>query len=754
MKPYPANPLAGAIHVCCLCLLAVGPALAQSTTETGNADDDPTTLEQVTVTASKRVQRLQDVAGGVSAVGQQQLEDIGAQSNADYLGRIPGVVFNSGTAGQSTAIIRGVGATAGIDQGQGPTGWYIDEVPLTEPSYAVGIPDIDTFDIQRVEVLRGPQGTLFGASSLGGAVNYITNKADPSGFDAAVEFGLSSTYNAAGELGNTAKAMVNLPLVSDVLALRVVALTRSDPGFLDNKGTGEQGSTDITVSGARGSLVWTPSESTTISLLGMYQNHEIEDQTFSQSLQGEYARYSLFPARADYDIRLLSGRLDHGFDFGDLTAIVSRSNKTHELHSDVSFSSALREAVLPGGLPEGTPIDSTEYMDITMDTVEIRLASPSSERLEWLVGAMYATSDRDVHTFTSAEGAYALLSPLRPGREYDGTDNVDRTYNSAEGKESALFGEANLHFADDWTFTVGGRLFKSEYTAKIDRYGFSYDPNDPSNHPEPYRIEEDGFVPKFSLRYRPHDDLTVYAVASKGFRLGNPNTIFPCACDFVTPEGWESDELWNYELGLRTSFFDQRLRLDAAVFYIDWDNIQVRLVRPDNFTYGTNAGAARIQGLESSISFDFTPNFNWQTNLTLLNAELTEDVPSASPPLHKGQDLPGASDVQIANTLTWRFETPWQPTLIFQHRYLSEAPQFLADPVSTVGGYNQLDLRLNLRRGKLGYSLWGTNLSNEYAAMFGYGVSATRDSSGQLIYGRQEFLLRPRTFGVTVSWHY
>lgn len=716
--------------------------ISTPTAGAGNAEDThkpvAATLEQVTVSASKRLRPLQEIPGGISSISGAQLQEIGAQSNVDYLGRLPGVVFNAGIPGQSSAVIRGVGTTAGIDQGQGPTGWYIDDVPLSEPSYAVGIPDIDTFDLQRVEVMRGPQGTLFGSSSLGGAINYITNPANPGGFEAALETGISSTDNAHGELSYTAKGMLNLPLIADRLALRVVALKRSDAGYLDNTGTGRQGSTDVGVSGGRGSLVWTPDEATTLTLMGMYQRNLTDDQNNAHSAQGRYARYTLFPTEADYDIGLLSARLERSFDAGELTAIVSQNRKSHELHSDVSLTSSLR-SLLPG-----KAIDATEYMDITMRTAELRFASPANEHFEWLLGGMYSVSDRDTHTYTRADGAYAILSQARPAAEYDGSDNVNRTFSDGGGEEYALFGEGNLHFADDWTASLGGRLFKSRYNIRLDRYGVSYVP---SQHPDAYRISETGFVPKASLRYSPRRDLTTYATVSKGFRVGNPNTIYPCSCDFVTPEGWKSDSLWNYELGLRSGFLDNRGHIDAAVFYIDWDDIQVRLTRPDNTTYGTNAGAARIYGLESSFDFDFSPDMSWQTSFTWLDAKLSEDVPSASPALRKGQRLPGASDIQIANTFNWRFAATLEPTLIFQHRYLSDAPETLSDSQARVGGYNQFDLRLNLRHGNVGYSIWGTNLSNEHAASFGYGTSAYP------IYGRSEFLIRPRTFGVTVSWN-
>src|SRR6185312_352123 len=160
----------------------------------------------------------------------------------------------------------GVGTSVGKDQGQGPTGYYINEIPLTEPGYAIAIPDVDTFDVERVEVLRGPQGTLFGSSALGGAINIVANEATTNGFDAAFHTSLSSTHHDDGELGYSGKGMINIPL-ADTLAVRVVGYYRRDPGYLDNIGTGRKASNEQTDKGGRLSLVWKPADGTKVSLL-------------------------------------------------------------------------------------------------------------------------------------------------------------------------------------------------------------------------------------------------------------------------------------------------------------------------------------------------------------------------------------------------------------------------------------------------------------------------------------------------------
>ena len=187
-------------------------------------------LDEVIVTAARRAEKLREVADSVTAFGGDELSRLGAQSFRDYIGLAPGVIFQQATPGLSNVTIRGVGTTTvSPDQGQSTTGIYLDDIPLTDPSYAVSIPDFDTFDLQRVEVLRGPQGTLFGTATLGGAVNYITNPVQLDAFDARVESGVSGTQHGTG-VGYTIKEALNLPLITDVFGMRITAIKRIRSG--------------------------------------------------------------------------------------------------------------------------------------------------------------------------------------------------------------------------------------------------------------------------------------------------------------------------------------------------------------------------------------------------------------------------------------------------------------------------------------------------------------------------------------------
>jgi iron complex outermembrane receptor protein len=705
-------------------------------------DDEPANrtgamaLEEMVVTATKRRERLRDLAGAASATSGVQLSAIGAQSNADYLGRLPGIVFNEGTSGQSTVTIRGIGTTAGVDQGQGPTGYFINEVPLSEPSYASGIPDIDTLDLDRVEVLRGPQGTLFGSSSLGGAVNYIVKTADSGQFDAATETTVRSIDHSGGDVSYTAKAMFNLPLITDKLAVRIVGSTRNDAGYVDNVGTRVDGSNDTEVNGVRGSIVFSPSAMTSLSLFSLYQENQLDDFQTVQSTYGPYRRSTRFPVPSQYTIELHSLRLEQDVSFADLTVLASTHDKDHILDSDVSLSNAVRNFVPNGVL-------SREDFTTTMRTVEARLSSKDDGALKWVFGAMYSDTESKVATLSIAPGGgNALAARYNPALLLG--DLFNRSYSFRDGYEKALFGEASLTFATDWTLTLGGRLFDTRYALRLERYGIQA-PTGPVFIPEREALG-DGFVPKISVAYRPNLDHTLYALASKGFRFGNPNTVVDLP-GFDTPTSWDSDKLWNYELGSHSMLMGGLLQIDASVFYIDWQDIQVRLVRPDNLTYGTNAGTARSRGVELAAAIRPIDPLTFTTNITYLDAELTETVTIASPPLLDGTQLPGASQWQISNTLTYNFDKALAPSVILSHRYLSDAPETLQQQDVRVAGYNQFDVRTNFDLGRFDLGLFVTNLTDRRAVTFGYGISATGT-------GRNEFITRPRTFGMTLNWSF
>lgn len=720
-------------------------APARSTAAASGAGAAAQTIEplyEVIVTATKRPERARDIAGSVSAMSGQQLEAIGAQSFQDYLTRTPGVVFNAGPLGDSTAIIRGVGTSVGKDQGQGPTGYYINEIPLTEPGYAVAIPDVDAFDVERVEVLRGPQGTLFGSSALGGAINYVAREASTDGYEAAVQASAGSTHHSDGNANYSAKGMLNVPL-GDTFAIRGVAYYRTEAGYLDNIGTGRKATNEQTDKGGRFSAVWTPAEGSKISLLSLYDKNRTPDFGYRYPDLGEFTRDTLVNEPVEYELQLHSLRLDQDLGFATLTALAGYSEKKRNLTNDYT-------AFYGAGLPNPTPYNDTGKSENR--SFELRLASPKGETFDYLIGVMGTSTDKVFEDSLTSEGSYAILSQTNDPADLRG-DMFYWGVGKTDGKEKAVFGEANYRFADQWTLTFGGRWFDTEVNSQATYYGIYY----PGSLSLPHGHQtEDGFAPKLSLAWRRDDDLMVYGLASKGYRFGNPNTIHPLE-GFNTPAGWKTDSLWNYEVGVRASAFDRRLQLDLTAFVIDWSDLQVRLYRPDNYTYGTNAGKARNVGQEFSGLWRVTDSFDLSLNVTHLDAKLTQTVisyttvideegnPQQVPNviLQDGQQLPGASEWQISAMAVARLPYSWEPTITLAQRYLSDAPQSLQTPDLRINGYGQTDLRLSAQLGNVGVTAFVNNVTDKRGVTFGY------DDFGL---GVQDFIIRPRTIGVMLDW--
>ncbi|UNK42625.1 TonB-dependent receptor [Luteimonas sp. S4-F44] len=749
MQPLTVSRLARALHLACLCvpLMASGLALAQ---DPAAADAPPSTteLDTIVVTAGKRQESVREIAGSVSAVTGQQLEDLGAQSLADYIQRTPGVVFNNYQPGVSHVVMRGIATSSGNVQGQTTTGYFLNEVPLTEPGWTIVVPDIDAFDINRVEVLRGPQGTLFGSASMGGAINYVANLADASGFDAAAELTASQTRNA--DVGFGAKAMVNLPIAEDVLAVRAVAQLREDPGYLDNVGLGRDGSNDSRTAGGRLSITLTPSQATTLSWLSLWQNTDADDNSYRIAGLGEFERTTAIPEFTDTKVAVHSLRLDQDLGFATLTALLAQQDKRQDWQFDYTPIRGAYNADL--GLDLDTPLYIASGGESTGRSLELRLASSGAQRLEWLVGGMVFETDKATYEALGAQGAAGAFdrSPLfgpGSGAVIAPDDAIfNAFYSHLDGTELAIFGEGTFHFNDQWKATLGGRFFRTRVESRSTQVGFSTWPGDPLVTRA--RTDEDGFNPKASLTWTPSQDLMVYALVSEGFRFGEPNTGGLSA--YPIPPGSRSDSLVNYELGARSSFADGRWLVDATLFYVDWKDIQLRLQTPDFYNYASNGGQAYSRGVELATTWRPVAGFDWQLAATWQQARLDEDLEilwAGTAPA--GAQLPGSADWTVSNVLNYQFDTRFAPTLTLAHQYIGSGISDLASAVPgavrhTQGNYTTVDLRYRMTFGTTDLTLFGSNLGDVRGI--------TRSVSE--VNGIGQGLVRPRTFGVTVHWRY
>lgn len=685
--------------------------------------------DAIIVTALKRSQELRDIPGSVSAVTDEQFDALNAQNLSDYITRLPGVVFNDYQPGVSEVVIRGIASTTYHEANQATTGYYLNEIPLIEPGFPIAIPDIDTFDLERVEVLRGPQGTLFGSSSLGGAVNYVVKQADASGIDAGFEGILSSTRRA-GEASYGVKAMVNVPLVQDKLALRVVGLQRFDAGYLDNTGTGVDGSNDLMVRGLRGSLVFTPTETTTISALSMYQEYDLDDQTYVLFGPPEtYERSTNVPEYQHTEVQLHSLRLEQDLGFATLTALGSYVRKANDLKFDDSVFLGIDPRTGTAPLSGSAGTSETKYG-------EIRLASTGEGPFTWLIGANITKleSSGEDHAYIEGIGAYIDANPGefggQPASLIAPGDFTQRTVNTNDVEEIALFGEVSYTFADVFTVTAGGRLF--EYTSDP-RLEFLPNANlIPPFEYQPGAKKESDFIPKVSLTYKPSESFMLYALYSEGFRIGGIN-VYSGATPGL-PLDFGSDSTVNYEVGARLDVVPGVVTLDLTAYHVDWKDIQARLFTPVTFNaYTINGGGADIDGVEASISIRPSDVVSFSSNISYNNARLSELLPDSfavGGGYAKGTRLPGASEWTVSNQLDFNFDhVSFRPRIGIAHRYLSAAPVAFGATLEK-GDYHLFDINASAQISDgVELGVFVKNVFDEYGilnAPFSFAGSVTR----------------------------
>lgn len=718
-----------AVAVLAIASLSSAAAFAQSAS--------PTALEEIIVTATKRPEAARDISGSVSAYSGEQLEQLGAETMEDYVTRLPGVVFNQQRPGDSTITLRGV--STGQDPGQGTTGYFINDVPLSDPGFSIGTPDIDTFDVDNIVVLRGPQGTLFGSGTLGGAINYQATRPALTKFDMHLQGTFDSTED--GDDGDAERVMLNVPIVSDKFAVRAVYSNRNIAGYLDNIGTGRKDSNSTRIEGGRFQALWQAGEHTSINYLYLKQDTDNADGYAERIGLGPQQRSTLVPEASRFSTEINNLRLDQEFSFGTLTAMATKHRKQNRDVQDVTDPAF--------GIPNlgGTgPLTVTQNAQAEGTTFEVRFASAPGGSIDYLIGIMHDETDQEVAQSISDPGSAATLDFLIGPGAGAALAPADRTLSiflPFQSKETAAFGELTYHFNDAWQATFGGRAFQQEIASETASSGIIAQiltGASPSNFLGP-PAKEEGFNPKFSLTWTASEDFMAYALVSKGFRIGGPN-VTPSLPGQPVPPAFESDSLINYEVGIRSDLAGGRVLLDVTGFFIDWDNIQLNRQTTSSLNFGINAGAAEVYGVEASTALRIVEGLTLRTALTYTDATVSEEIPgypdATIGAVPAGSQLPGASDWLVSNVLTYEWSAgSLDPSLALSQRYVSEAPSAI-DGGFVEGDYNVFDARVRLNWDRFGITAFVENIGDER------GVVQANDL--------ERIYLRPRTFGVTIDF--
>jgi outer membrane receptor protein involved in Fe transport len=582
-------------------------------------------LQEIIVTATRRSARVQDVPLSVTAFTQGKLSEEGVVGYEGVAHLTPGVVMNKPTQNFNNFTARGI-ATNGYGANlQSTVAIYIDELPISANGNST-ILDPNLYDVERVEFLRGPQGTLFGSGSLAGAMRIITKKPDLDEFDfsALVDYGLTGSDSFRQRYN----AMVNVPLVEDELALRVVGFYRDEEGYVDNIGTGIENSNSLEAWGGRATLLWAPNDRLSVKLLASHEDSYPEDSSLIiPELEG-HQRNSERPDIFSGILTSYNATVEYQFDGAHFTSSTTYSDFDQQFFVDLANTFAF---AIPFRL------DAAAYDKIFVE--EARLVSDNTSKWEWVIGGFYFYKRRDVD-FT-----YRASDEFLQERGLTGLDSdaYQIFFNHTNIHELAGFGELTYRFSDKFWITGGLRYgnidvqtitedggYQSNYlTAALTGYSGPLTVT-PVVGSVGEKASAGKFVYKGSVSYKPADNITTYATVSTGFRspvvnarAGLPSLNDPN--DIIIPEGATSDNLTNYEVGLKGVWFDGKLTANLAAYLIDWKNIQVQANRvSDSVQFATNIGGARSKGFEFEVAMYPTDGLSINLNGSFNDAKVTD----------------------------------------------------------------------------------------------------------------------------------
>lgn len=709
-------------------------------------------IEEIVVTANKRSENASQLAGAVSAISREQLDRTGSSNFADYLSTTPGVNFSQANAGYSVITIRGVSSDTYPGLTQPAVGVYYDDIPLTDPAAPMVIPDVDAFDAERMEILRGPQGALYGSSSLGGAINYIPTQPNLQQTQFRINGSGSKTTNSS--IGGSAKMMVNTPLLSDVLGLRVVGYYTNTPGYIDNIGTGIKGANHSRTTGGRAILGWAITDATKLSLSGIYQGTRLDDAGYVDMTLGDLKKTSLDPEPFKNDLRLADMHFEAESDYGTLVAIGGYQDKGSDQHLDGATALGIQALQLRLPLQQVGRVKGY--------TGEVRFISPQSDIFDWLAGASYANRNEKFLVSLNAAAlgdATSALGTLLNGLSITQLNDLlaaGTLFNESAditAPEKALFAEATYKPSEQWKITFGGRYYMNKVATETESTGVLALPAGSIDIKSSQTAKANGFNPKVSVTWLPTDVMTFYALMSKGYRLGGPN-IVPTNSTNGIPPFYKPDQVYNYELGTKTKWLDERLGVDVTGFLIDWKNFPLALQSSDGlFKYQKNAGNARITGVETAITARPVEAITYQGSFTWLHPVLTEDFDpnNGRPPAPKGTQLPGSPTWTLSNTILGTLPLgEFTPVLAFIHRYEGPSATSLQFPGVKKGNYNLFDVRLGTKFSEaFSVNVYGKNLTDQRGVTAANNVTTATGSNIS-----DKYLVLPRTFGLDLTYDF
>lgn len=703
-------------------------------------------IEEVLVTAQKRTENMQDVPASVSVFHRGQLQQLHATTITDYAAYIPGLnVSSGGSPGQTMITLRGI---APVGPGA-VVGYYVDDTPLGSSSNYGGARefglDLMPYDVERIEVLRGPQGTLYGASAMGGLLKYVLRRPSVSDFEAwagAATFGIAS----ASDVGWGVRAGANVPLAAERVGLWGSYFEQQTPGYADNAQTGAQDLNDVSQRGGRLALLWQIDDAVSLQLDGLWQRiHSSDDAAVTLTLTGldpptgvpDHGPLTSFhPLLQPFsqDIDHYSATLAWDLGWASLLSASSYSRThTHHVQDASSIFGFLYPEATDGAVAAGYAPFHID-LELRKRTQEFRLVSQPGGTIEWLVGAFYTKENgehvRNVFALDTAGRSIPQFAPRFLFVEFP-----------SQYEEVAGFGSVTVQLAERFDVTAGVRWARNRQHFRQISGGLESvigPPTDLSG-----RSSEDVFTYSVSPRWHASTDTMLYARVATGYRPGGPN---PRALDL--PPIVAADTLTNYELGMKTQFLAGRAQVNVAAFRIDWRDIQQAVV-VGGIGSADNTGNAVSEGFELETAYVPVDGLRIGVNAAYSDPRLTAPAE-------------GIAAGRLGNTPRWSasavldyefaLANRWTAHIGGGWRYVGEqgtaiAAQTGADNSYVLPSYTALDLAADVTRGKWTIRLFARNVTDRRAYIGGaLGVDADN-----VPYGIDVNTLQPRTVGVSID---
>ncbi|MFC3108345.1 TonB-dependent receptor [Undibacterium arcticum] len=723
--------------------LAHGGVRAEPATETESAAATPAAAASdvtvVSVTAQRRREPVREVPLSVTVLGGEALEQGGNKQLKDFVTLLPGVDYSQagGGGGGSQITMRGVSTGAQV----GPTvSVYVDDVPYgSSTAFAGGSTlslDLGLFDIERIELLRGPQGTLYGAGAMGGLLKYVTLDPDTKSQAAKLSADVATTEKGGTSTG--VQAMANLPIKEGVAAVRLGLYKRNEAGYIHDANHDMRTIDDSTMQGLRASLLVTPSKDTTLRFTAQTQESKRDggsaedvDIKTGRPLYGDYVRRLSAdePFRQKYD--LLSATIESELGWARFHSITSYQKVDTNGQYDVSnlYVPLLGQAGI------NNAAYSLPYTFYTRKaTQEFRLVSPSSKRFEWLAGAFY--------TRENSSRSQDLLGLDQAGKP-DGALIISSTTPSTY-RETALYGNATVYLSDAVDVTLGMRYGRNTQAAYSTNIGILAPPPAPGTS-----SSENTSTYLATIRYRLSKSDAVYLRAASGYRPGGPLPVFrnPLTGEVLTASTFKSDTLWSYEAGWKSDFLQKRLSLEAAAYYIDWKDIQM-FTSVAGFSGIGNASKAKSQGVELTLTARPMEGLNLSAAISAVDARLKTD--SADLGGRAGDRLPNSARFSAALQADYRFDYAGHESYVgaSMSHVGDRLTSFAASqgmPLYRLPAFTTLDLRAGTALGRYRLGLFVRNLGNVK------GQTAAATTLSPLGGPAQVSIMAPRTLGLQLS---